>query len=93
MLISVSNSATDLCGKLGTAFPRFDFQALSAGQIRVESAKPISIGPLVRFIEDQGVEVAEARRVTPSLEEVFIRVTGVEAEVMRKEREKAGGRV
>lgn len=93
MLISVSNSATDLCGKLGTAFPRLDFRALSDGQVRVESAKPISLGPLVRFIEEQGIEVAEARRVRPSLEEVFVRITGIEAEAMRKEREKAGGRV
>ena len=91
MLVSVSNSATDLCGKLGTAFPRFDFRALSVGQVRVESAKPISLGPLVRFIEEQGIEVAEARRVIPSLEEVFVRVTGIEVEAMKKEREKAGG--
>jgi len=91
MLISVSNSATDLCGKLGTAFPRFEFQALSAGQVRVESAKPISIGPLVRFIEDEGIEVREARRVIPSLEEVFVQVTGIEMDAMKKEREKSGG--
>ena len=92
MLISVLNSATDLCDKLGTAFPRFEFRARSAGQVRVESAEPIGLGPLVRFIEEQGVEVAEARRVRPSLEEVFVQVTGIEADAMRKEREKAGGR-
>jgi ABC-2 type transport system ATP-binding protein len=91
MLISLSNSSNDLCGKLSTNFPRFEFQAVSAEQIRVESVETISIGPLVRFVEEQGAEVTEARRVRPSLEEVFVRVTGIELNQMRKEKEKGGG--
>jgi ABC-2 type transport system ATP-binding protein len=44
----------------------------------------------VRFIEVHGGEVAEARKVQPSLEDVFVRVTGIEATAMRREKEKAG---
>jgi ABC-2 type transport system ATP-binding protein len=33
----------------------------------------------------------EARRMRPSLEEVFVRVTGIEVDAMKKEKEKAGG--
>ena len=62
-------------------------------QIRVESAQPIGVGPLVRFLEDQGGEVTEARRLRPSLEDVFVRLTGIEAAAMRKEQEKDGGGV
>jgi ABC-2 type transport system ATP-binding protein len=91
MLISLSNSSNDLCGKLSTNFPQFEFQAVSAEQIRVESVETINIGPLVRFVEEQGAEVTEARRVRPSLEEVFVRVTGIELNQMRKEKEKGGG--
>ncbi|MFC2030908.1 ABC transporter ATP-binding protein [Chloroflexota bacterium] len=91
MLISVSNSASDLCGKLGAAFPHLEFQVVSAEQIRVESAETISIGPLVRFVENQGAQVSEARRLRPSLEDVFVRVTSIELDTMRKEKEKAGG--
>ena len=91
MLISLSNSSNDLCGKLSTNFPQFEFQAVSAEQIRVESVETINIGPLVRFVEEQGAEVTEARRVRPSLEEVFVRVTGIELNLMRKEKEKGGG--
>jgi len=93
MMISVSNSANDLCSKLATAFVHCEFQAMSAELVRVESADPISLGPLVRFIEDQGAEVAEARRLRPSLEEVFVRVTGIEANTMKKDKEKKGGGV
>jgi ABC-2 type transport system ATP-binding protein len=90
MLISISNSPLDLCGKLAAAFPHFEFQAVSPEQVRAESAETISIGPLVRFIENQGAEVTEARRLRPSLEEVFVRVTGIELDTMRKEKEKTG---
>jgi ABC-2 type transport system ATP-binding protein len=61
------------------------------GQIRVESIEPANVGPLVRFIEEQGLQVTEARRHLPSLEDVFVQVTGIEAELMRKDKEKAGG--
>jgi ABC-2 type transport system ATP-binding protein len=89
MLISVLNaSGKDLCGELAAAFPQLEFQAVSAQQVRVESAETISIGPLVRLLEEQGALVTEARRVGPSLEEVFVRVTGLGLDVMRKEQEK-----
>jgi ABC-2 type transport system ATP-binding protein len=92
MLISVLNAAgRDLSGELASAFPQLAFQAVSAQQVRVESAETISIGPLVRVLEEQGAIVTEARRVGPSLEEVFVRVTGLGLDAMRKEREKGRG--
>jgi len=91
MLVSVSNLTNDLYGKLAAAFPLLKFQLASPGQIRVESDEPISIGPLVRFAEGQGAEITEARLVKPSLEQVFVRITGLELDLMRKEKEKSGG--
>jgi ABC-2 type transport system ATP-binding protein len=91
MLISVSNSTNDLRDRIATAFPHFEFQSVSPGLIRVESGKSINIAPLVRFMEEQGAEVTEARRVRPSLEEVFVQVTGMELDIMKKEKEKGGG--
>ena len=93
LLISVSHSAANLSGNLASAFPDMEFQAVAAEEVRVASAKPIRVGPLVRFIEEQGAEVTEARRQRPSLEEVFVRITGIEADAMRKEKEKAGSSV
>jgi ABC-2 type transport system ATP-binding protein len=86
MLISILDSANDLPGKLESAFPQLEFQSVSDSQVRVESPDAIHIGPLVRFIEDQGADVLEARRITPSLEEVFVRVTGIEMDTMRNEK-------
>jgi ABC-2 type transport system ATP-binding protein len=71
-------------------FSSMKFQANKNGQIRVESTSPIILGPLVRFIEEQGCEVLEAFRQRPSLEDVFVQVTGIELDAMRKEKEKVG---
>jgi ABC-2 type transport system ATP-binding protein len=87
--VDLSNPA--LHNKLVAAFPDLTFQGLAQGLIRVEAAEPVRVGPLVRFLEDQGVEVNEARRMQPSLEDVFVRITGIEADAMRKEKEKKGG--
>jgi ABC-2 type transport system ATP-binding protein len=89
--LSLSTSRPSLEEKLSSAFPHLHFEFTSGGQVNVESREPVGIGPLVRFLEDLGVDVVEARRMQPSLEDVFVRITGIEAEAMRKEKEKRGG--
>ena len=91
LLLSFSNSGANLSEVMASAFPEYHFQSTASGQIRVESIEPANVGPLVRFIEEQGLQVTEARRHLPSLEDVFVQVTGIEAELMRKDKEKAGG--
>jgi ABC-2 type transport system ATP-binding protein len=90
MQLAVSNDEKAPWDKLATAFPDLAFRNLSKGQVRVESSEPVHVGPLVRFLEEQGIEVMEARRMRPSLEEVFVQITGIETDAMRKEKEKAG---
>ncbi len=91
MMISVLHPPKNLTARLATAFPGLEFQSVSNEQIRVESMEAINVGPLVRFVEDEGAEVAEARRLRPSLEDVFVRITGIGLDAMKKEKEKAGG--
>jgi len=91
LLLSVSNTEANLSEEMASAFPQFHFQSTIPGQVRVESAELVSVGPLIRFMEERGVQVTEARRYLPSLEDIFVQVTGIEAELMRKDKEKAGG--
>jgi len=89
--ISCTNSLSNIEGKLLASFPDLNFSVLGPGLIRVEADEPVRVGPIVRLLEDQGVEVREARRIRPSLEDVFVRITGIEADAMHKDKEKAGG--
>ncbi|MDY0171223.1 MAG: ABC transporter ATP-binding protein [Thermoguttaceae bacterium] len=93
MLFTVSDNAAGLCEAMASAFAGLRCQTAGGDGIRVESAEAVRVGPLVRFLEDRGAEVAEARILRPSLEDVFIQITGIEAAVMQrdKERPKNGG--
>jgi len=92
MQVAVLNANATLPDKLAAAFPHMTFSVPGPNLIRVEADAPVHVGPLVRFMEDQGIEVAEARRVRLSLEDVFVRVTGIEVNALKKEKEKGGGR-
>ncbi|MCK4601203.1 MAG: ATP-binding cassette domain-containing protein, partial [Phycisphaerae bacterium] len=87
---AVSNNAAELCEQITVKFPNLQCQAVTGGGIRVESPEPVRVGPLVRLIEDRDAEVSEARKVRPSLEDVFVHVTGIAAAAMKREKEKAG---
>ena len=87
---AVSNAAADLCDVVVAEFPDLHCQAVADGQLRVESSEPIHVGPLVRLLEDRGADVSEARKLQPSLEDVFVEITGIEAGAMKQEKEKSG---
>jgi ABC-2 type transport system ATP-binding protein len=87
---AVGQDAERLCDVAGDAFPSLECRALTDNALRVTSAEPLRIGPLVRLFEEHGAEVTEARVIHPSLEEVFVEVTGIEVDAMKREKEKAG---
>ncbi|MBN1804980.1 MAG: ABC transporter ATP-binding protein [Sedimentisphaerales bacterium] len=80
----------DIKRRLSASFTDMRFFFSQQGVIRIEADRPILAGAVVRFLEEQGVEVSEARRVRPSLEDVFVKITGIEAGAMKQEKEKAG---
>jgi len=80
-------SANKAYEHIKTGFPDLVCKNVSEG-IRVESLQPIRVGPLVRILEDNGIEVTEAKIILPTLEDVFIKITGIEARMMKQEKEK-----
>jgi ABC-2 type transport system ATP-binding protein len=89
--ITCSNMPDEIQAGLTQSFPDVLFTITGPEVIRVEAKAPIRVGPLIRFLEDQGGEVAEARRMQPSLEDVFVQITGIEVDALHKEKEKKGG--
>ena len=88
---ALSGPARDLIAPLRAAFPEVECEAASEAALRIVARDGIALGPFVRFFEERGVDVLEAPKLRPSLEDVFVRVTGIEVERMRKEKEKGGG--
>lgn len=44
------------------------------------------------FFHEKGIEVYEARELRPSLEDVFVKLTGIESSVLKKDKEKGDRR-
>jgi ABC-2 type transport system ATP-binding protein len=80
--------AADLMGPLRAAFPGVEFELVTGTTVRAHTRVTLALAPIVRFLEERGIDVTEARAVRPSLEDVFVRVTGVAPDQMRKERER-----
>lgn len=87
LLLTVSDSGEDHLSSLASEFPYYTFDSVIERQIRVQSEETIVIGPLVRLLEERGIQVTEARRHRPSLEDIFVEVTGIEAGFMQKDKE------
>lgn len=87
---SVSGAAAEACEMIVGEFPKLHCRAVGNGQLRVESPEPVRVGPLVRLLEERGAEVSEARKLQPSLEDVFVEITGIEAGAMQQEKAKTG---
>ena len=85
---AVSPDSAVICENITTAFPALQCRTVPGG-VFVESSEPVRVGPLVRLLEDMGAEVSEARKVRPSLEDVFVDITGIEVGMMKQEKEKA----
>jgi ABC-2 type transport system ATP-binding protein len=91
LLLSVSVSGAAIAEEMQRAFRSYRVQSTLPGELRVESTEPVIVGPLAHFLGERGIQVTEARRQVPSLEDVFVQVTGIEAELMKKEKEKPAG--
>ncbi len=89
--VTASRATPEIAARLSGAFPGLTVETVSAAQFRMTSREPIRVGAVVVLLEQDGLHVAEAREVRPSLEDVFVRVTGLAAQEMRRERERMGG--
>jgi ABC-2 type transport system ATP-binding protein len=69
--------------ELAVHFSDFRMRVSDANQFYLESSDVLRAGPVVSFLEEKGYRVMDARIVKPSLEEVFVNVTGIEADKMR----------
>ncbi len=54
---------------------------------QIHSATQLDLMPLMSFFDSRGIKVMEAKIIKPSLEEVFVKITGIEREIMKKEKE------
>ncbi len=75
---------------IASEIPGATFELQSANRLRAVTRTALPLAPLIRALEDRSITVTEARAIKPSLEDVFVRITGIEAQKMKAEKERKG---
>ncbi len=88
LILTISGVSDGLEEKLSSILPGFSCKRLSDSDIRIESDRAFRTGHIIRIMEEAGIDVMEAKRMRATLEDVFVEVTGIEAQEMKKEKEK-----
>ncbi|SMP63635.1 ABC transporter ATP-binding protein [Anoxynatronum buryatiense] len=83
----IEKSESELEAALLHQFPQVSIKQSSPDSIKISSVERVQLMPFMRFFEAQGVVVSEARILRPSLEEVFVNITGIEINKLKKEKE------
>ena len=77
-----------LLDKLHRQFSDIECTLKNETTLKVISNNKIDIAPVVHFLSTQGFYILEAKLIQPTLEDAFIKMTGIEIDIMKKEKEK-----
>ncbi|NWF92084.1 MAG: ABC transporter ATP-binding protein [Syntrophaceae bacterium] len=88
--LAFAEGISNLKSSLQQEFPDVVVEVSGNQAIRLRSSRPLNLTPLMRFFEERNLPVYEARIMRPSLEEVFVKITGIELERMKQEKEGKG---
>ncbi len=84
---SVDKDLKDIQEKLIRDFPGFVMEPVDSFTVRTHSDEKVSLMPFMQFFDDNSYTIHEAKIIKPSLEEVFVKVTGIGIDKMKKEKE------
>jgi ABC-2 type transport system ATP-binding protein len=88
--LTLSAADPDLSQKISQAFPHIRAEAVNDRTIHCYSGQPVNMTPLVVFLDQLGLSVFEAKIIRPSLEDVFVKITGIERNQMTQEKGPGG---
>lgn len=89
---SLNSRVQEIREALEKEFPKFHIEFTGGSALRIRSPYSVELFPFMDFFRKHGLPVYEAKLLRPSLEDVFVKVTGIESHKMVKEIEKGGGK-
>ena len=84
------SSVADIEQDLKTVFPDVTVKTVNNERIRISSPDKMELMPFMNIFNKKGIGINEAKVIRPSLEEVFVKITGIEISKLIKEKEKGG---
>jgi len=83
-----SNNKDELLKKLNQKFIGIECSLKNVNTIKIVSTEKIDISPIVSFLSSENIFIIEAKLIRPTLEDAFVKMTGIEIDLMKNEKEK-----
>ncbi len=77
-----------LSEELEATFPQANFRIINNDAVEFICPHTVDIVPIINFFASHQFNVLEAKVIKPSLEDVFVEITGIGTNMMKKEKEK-----
>ena len=85
--LSVDKGLYAIQKTLETDFFQYRFEIRDNQTFILYSETPITLMPIMKYFDERRFNVYEAKLIKPSLEDVFVKITGIEVSKMKKEKE------
>lgn len=82
--LQLDNCLEELKVELENRFPSYRIEVLAKNSCLIISKEQVPLSPILQVLDEKGVSVYEAKGIKPSLEDVFVRITGIDATKLEK---------
>ena len=84
--IVLDDGAAAIKDELENLFPAYGIRITEDNSCIITSKGKIALFPIIQTLDSMGIAVLEAEEIKPTLEEVFISITGTQADNLQKEK-------
>mgnify|MGYP000845584447 FL=1 len=88
--LAADTDLTPYVDQLRVRFTNCTIELQSDHSVTLTSQERIPLSPILQYLDGMGVSVFEAKELRPTLEDVFVKVTGIGAARLGKEKDKGG---
>lgn len=84
--LTADTDLESIAGELQAHFGDCTVKTGTNCSVTLVSKERIALSPVLQYLDAQGISVFEAKVLRPSLEDIFVKVTGIEATKLKKEK-------
>lgn len=87
---TVDKAIQSFAAELQNRFDGSKAEVLSDHSLVFSVKQRVPLLPMIEYLDSKGVTVYEAKQLCPSLEDVFVQLTGIESSILKKEKGGSG---
>lgn len=85
--LTLNDGANGIKNELQRDFSNLRIEVKDENTCFIASPVKVALSPILQYLDGRGISVFEAKEIRPTLEDVFVKVTGIETGKLQKEKE------